>query len=310
MPQPLVYLQAMAAAALVSALLVAMLRKALPPASSAILAAGLGLACGCLVLPIRIAWPPVNGLDRFLTIIMPATIAVELVASSTRVSQRVGWLLRLGLAGVVARVLLHGSVYLGPSREAWTSWQAALILAGGAALLASVWALLYLLAKRSPGASIPLALALAIQCAGVAIMMAGYVQGGAVSFPLTAAIGCTAIVGSLIADRPAAAAIAGITVVALFSLLVIGRFFGRLTTGAALMILLAPLLGWVAELPMVRYRQPWFIGSLRLFLVAVPLIIVLLAAKRSFDRDLGPLLVGTIEERAVLVRVLHGACDP
>ena len=37
--------------------------------------------------------------------------------------------------------------------------------------------------------------------------------------------------------------------VGLFSLLVIGHFFGELTTAHAILLLFAPLLGWLPELP-------------------------------------------------------------
>ncbi len=59
-------------------------------------------------------------------------------------------------------------------------------------------------------------------------------------------------------------AILGIGVVGLFGLLFIGRFFGRLSTGCALTMLLAPLLCWVTEMPLLRHRKPWLVGSLRL----------------------------------------------
>jgi len=87
-----------------------------------------------------------------------------------------------------------------------------------------------------------------------------------------------------------APAIVGIGVLGLFGLLFIGRFFGRLSTASALAMLLAPLLCWATEAPFLRERKPWLVGSLRLALVAIPLAVVLVAAKREFDRDMAPLL--------------------
>jgi hypothetical protein len=76
-------------------------------------------------------------------------------------------------------------------------------------------------------------------------------------------------------------------------LLFIGRFFGQLSTGRALAILLAPLLCWITELPRLRRQNPWFVGSLRLVLVMIPLAVVLFLAKRDFDRDMAPLFVNS-----------------
>jgi predicted PurR-regulated permease PerM len=87
-----------------------------------------------------------------------------------------------------------------------------------------------------------------------------------------------------------APAIVGVGVVGLFGLLFVGHFFGRLSTGYGLAMLLSPLLCWVTEMPPLRHRKPWVVGSLRLVLIAIPLLVVLAAAKRDFDRDMAPLL--------------------
>jgi hypothetical protein len=79
-------------------------------------------------------------------------------------------------------------------------------------------------------------------------------------------------------------------VVGLFGLLFIGLYFGRLSTAAALAMLLAPLLCWATEIPILRNRSPRIVGSLRLVLVAIPLLVVLSLAKRDFDRNMAPLL--------------------
>ena len=316
MPDPLLFLKAMGAAAIVSAVFVlamGRLRRRVSATclnsawlnSTCVLGTGLGLAVGCFVLSLRWAWPPVNGLDRFLTIVVPAVLGIELLAGFQSVPRRAAWFLRMSLAAAVPRILLHGSVYLkhlnGSSND-WTPWQAGIALAMSAALLAGLWGLLSWLTHRSPGVSIPLALGLTIQCAGLTVMMAGYIKGGAAAFPLAATLVATTIVAGLIARRsgtPAhfsvptncgAPALLGIGVVGLFGVLFIGRFFGRLSTGSALALLLAPLLCWATEMPLLRHRKPWLVGSLRLVLVAIPLAVVLALAKRDFDRHMAPLL--------------------
>ncbi|MFT5523581.1 MAG: hypothetical protein ACI9HK_001529, partial [Pirellulaceae bacterium] len=192
-----------------------------------------GLATGYCVLSLVRSWPPVNALDRFLMIVIPVTLAVELVSGVSQMPRWFAWLLRLVIAAAVPRILLHDSVYLGESDGAWSGAQTGVTLVVCAALLASVWALLSWLYERSPGVSIPLSLAVAIQCGGLTIMMAGYIKGGAAAFPLAVVLGTVAIVVGLICKRCPAGALLGCGVVGLFGLLFIGRFFGRLSTESA-----------------------------------------------------------------------------
>jgi hypothetical protein len=300
MPDPLLYLKAIGVAAIVSALSVltmVRLRKSSDAEwlnSASVLGLIVGLALGYYVLALQLVWPPVNGLDRFLTLIVPAALAIEMIAGCQRVSRPLAWLLRMSLAAAIPRVLLHGSVYL--SGDEWTFTQAVMTLATCATLLVSLWGLLSWLSHRSPGVSVPLALIQAILCAGLTVMMAGYIKGGAAALPLAAALVATTIAVWLIGQRSThkqdvnVTAILGIGVVSLFGLLFIGRFFGRLSTFTALTILLVPLLCWATEIPSLRHRKPWIVGSLRLLFVAIPLLVVLTLAKQRFDRDMLPLL--------------------
>ncbi len=302
MPEPLLYLKSMGAAAIASAMFVLAMAWRKRPVSSAwlnsacVLAMGLGLALGCDVLAVRWTWPPVKGLDRFLMIVVPMALGIELIAGLQRMPRWIAWFLRASLAAAIPRILLHGSVYLTGAGNQWTRWEAGVALVVCGLLLAGTWGLLLLLSLRSEGISIPLALGLTTQCAGLTVMLAGYLKGGATAFPLAATIVATAIAAKLITMRsgiPAklgSPAIIGIGVIGLFGVLLIGRFFGRLSTGCALALLLIPLLCWTAEVPFLRHRKPWLVGSLRLALVAIPLVVVLAGAKRDFDRNMAPLL--------------------
>lgn len=302
MPEPLLYLKAMGAAAIVSAMIVLAMVLARRHASttwlnfSCVVGIGLGLVVGYGVVSLRLAWPPANGLDRFLTITVPLALGIELIAGFQNVPRWVAWLLRMSLAATIPRILLHGSVYLSGSTDGWTRWQTGSALVVCGALLAGVWSLLFWLSQRSPGISIPGALCLPILCAGLTVMMAGYIKGGVAAFPLVATLVATTIGARLMAKRSVALAqfrvpaIVGVGVVGLFGLLFLGRFFGRLSTGCTLAMLLSPLLCWVTEMPRLRHKKPWLVGSLRLVLVAIPLLVVLAAAKRNFDRDMAPLL--------------------
>ena len=302
MPDPRLYLQSVAASAIVGVTCVlAMAARGRPASgtglnSACVLGMILGLASGYGVLGWQWIWPPMNGLDRLLTIVMPATLGIELVAGSLSVPRRVVWILRASLAATIPRILLHGSVYLNGSGNPWTGWPLAAGLLAGGVLLAGCWWLLLSLSQRSVGVSIPLALGLAIQCAGLTVMLAGYLKGGVAAFPLASTILATAI-GAWLVTRYAGTsshfnspAILGIGVVGLFGLLFIGRFFGRISTGSALAIFLAPLLCWVTEFPVLRRQKPGIVGSVRLILVVIPLVVVLSLAKEEFDRNMAPLL--------------------
>ena len=301
MPEPLLYLKAMGAAACVSTLIVLAGWAVRRDADSTwrniacALAMGLGLAVGYHILSLQLAWPPASGLDRMLTIVIPAAIGIELMAGFQSVPRPIAWLLRIGLAAAIPRILLHGSVYLS-GEDDWSRSQIITAMAVCSVTLLGVWSLLMRLSRRSGGVSIPLALCLSIQSAGATVMMAGYIKGGAAALPLVAAAAATTIVAALTARGGRKAAnvdfspILGIGVVGLFSVLFIGRFFGRISTTCALTMLLAPLLCWVTELAPLKHRKPWLVGSLRLALVTIPLVVVLALAMREFDREMSPLL--------------------
>lgn len=315
MPDPILYLHAMGAAGASTIFVLALgglccrLMLANPSAAgrqarliqaACIAAIGLGLLVGYHTLGVRPTWPPANGLHRFLAVVLPAVIAIELMAAFPRVLQWLAWALRISLSLAAGRILLHGSVYLGGARGEWGPWQAGAMLTVCGSLLAAVWVLLAALCRRSPSVSIPLALSQAILCAGMTVMLAGYVAGGAAALPLASAVAAGAVGMSLVA-RPCCAertsvqaaglrGLIGIGVVGLFSLLFVGRFFGRLSTGRALVMLLAPLLCWAAELPMLRRQNAWLLGAGRLGIVAIPLFAVVAGEKRDFDRNTAPLL--------------------
>lgn len=306
MPDGVLFLKAMGAAAGASALFVLALGWMRRPVSATrlnlacVVAVRLGFVLGCFVLEIRTKWPPANGLDRFLAIIVPAAVAIGLLAGLPSVPRWLVWGLRLGLAAAAGRILLYGSIYVTAVGGVWTTLQAWLWLGGSAFLLILVWSLLLRLAVRAPGASISIAIAEAILCSGVTIMLAGYLTGGKSALPLAAALVGAAVASSLIAARPAMSGAIGVGVVGLFGLLFVGRFFGGLSTGRTLALFLAPLLCWASELSTLRGRPPWLIGAIRLALVAIPLVVVLFLEKRDFDRYSAPLLGSAIGRHAVV----------
>ena len=296
MPDPKLYLLAMSASAIASLVFVLVATAVARPASStrlniaSIVGIGFGLAVGYQVLALRLAWPPVNGLDRLLLIIVPLALGIELIAGFPWVPRSISWAMRICLAVSAPRILLHGSVYLTSAGSDRDLWQSAAQLVLCSIMLIGMWGLLTMLSARSPGISIPLALAMTTQSAGLTIMMAGYIKGGAATIPLAAALVGTTVTTYLMRKQSRLSGTIGIGVVGLFGVLFIGRFFGRLSNLCALMLLLTPLLLWVSEIPCLRHRKPWLVGSVRLLLVALPLVAALALAKYEFDRKMAPLL--------------------
>ncbi len=154
MPDPVLFAKAVAASGIVSAIISAVLTLLWRPASATRVNAAciLGAACGAVagyrVLGLAPHWPPMDGLDRCLCIVLPAALVIELIAGFGRVPRLLAWTMRIVLAAVAGRVLLHGSSYLDGSSSEWTTGQAWIALVACAVLLIAVWALLVWLMQR------------------------------------------------------------------------------------------------------------------------------------------------------------------
>jgi hypothetical protein len=303
MPEPLLYLQSLGAAAVAGAVCVLALagRRAVSPArlnAACILGGCLGMVAGCLLLRWRPVWPPASALDRVVTFVIPAALSIELVAGFPSVRPAFARALRVAFVAAAPLVLLHGSIYLAGSDGGWTAWQAGVLVLTCSALLAALWIPLAWLSRRSrSGLSIAGSLALAILCAGAAVMLGGYLKGGAVTFALAGSLAGATAASRLITPRLAPAVVT-LGVVQLFGVVGTGHLFGRLPAGSALGLLLAPLLCCVSELPLLRQRPAWVIGTLRLLLVSIPLLTILTVAKINFDRKLAPLLSQSCPDNA------------
>ena len=302
MPESALYLKAMGTAAIVSTVWVLAMsasRNVCGQPSlrlAGITGLGAGLAAGLGILALNLSWPPRNGLERLLTLVLPSGLAVECIVGHRRVPPRVAWCLRLGVSLLLPRILLHESVYLSGNERLWGMWQASGTLLACGVMMFGMWFSLVHLSDRAPGMSVPLSLPLATLCSGVTVMLAGYVKGGAVAFPIAAALAASILATVVVCKRseqplgPSMQPIIGLGILGLFGLVFIGRFFGEVTTVRALSLLLAPQMCWVTEWLPGNRQSPRVVGLLRGFLVAIPLLIVLTLAKRDFDRDLAPLL--------------------
>src|SRR4051794_39863397 len=95
------------------------------PAVGGVLAGAAGVALGCWWLGLWPAWPPREDAGRLVLFLLPAAAAVELAAAVNRMALRRANPLRVIVALLAARILLHDSVYLvGPESGEWSTTQA------------------------------------------------------------------------------------------------------------------------------------------------------------------------------------------
>jgi hypothetical protein len=296
MPDPLLYLKSLGTAAVISALMAlitaACSKSEKPVTVGPLLAAALGMVGGCWILGWVWRWPPVSALDRFVEVLIPVCLVSEILAGSTQSqTTRNAWQ-RSGIFLLATVGILFGSVFLDSEHVPVWRIVANICSCGILASLVSQW--LVTLSRRSAGdRSLIASLCLAQFAAGFAILLGGYIKGGAIVFPLVGSLAATMLASSLVSSVNMSALIY-LGVFELFGVTCIGHFFGRLTA-AAVCLLLAPLLCWITELPRLQQRFPterggWTRGIVRIGFVAIPLAVVLVLAKSDFDKKMKPLI--------------------
>ena len=297
MPDPLLILESSIAAAVLAALAVLLAgwpwRRPRPGwvAAGGALGVGAGFLVGAWALGLAPHFPPREDQDRLLLVLLPAVIGVEVAVAFLRRLSWLAWSLRLAVAAGAARVLLHGSIYLsdsaGPGTRAWSPDRTWLVLGGLAAGLAATWALLDRLARRGASRAVLLTLALATAGTGLTVMLSGYASGGQLGFPFAAGL-LGVVAASLVLAAPDLRGPIGVGVVGLFALLVVGHFFGNLSSANAVLLFSAALLGWLPELLPARRVWPSVRGVARVVLGAVPVAVALTLAVQKFAADSAP----------------------
>ena len=115
-------------------------------------------------------------------------------------------------------------------------------------------------------------------------MLSGYLTGGQRALPLAGTLAGATLASLAAPAPPDSSRYLGVGMIGLFSVLVVGRFFGSLPTDAAVWLLLAPLLAWVPECPGVRRLPPGVRAAARAALVAVPLVLVVMHAQEKVQK--------------------------
>lgn len=230
-------------------------------------------------------WPPLEDRARFLTLLVPLTLVVETLAA-TMPSRGIAWIVRLCLTAVVVPILLHHTTYLtnlsGPNSAEWSPSQASIILCGLAALLAVMWIVLSRLQSRTSTAAVLWVLVLDAWATAVVVMLSSYYRGGLLGLGLAGALAGASLASYITQSQSSTSGSLGMSVIGIFAVVLMGRFFGTLSNGLAACLLLAPLLAWTVELPRLRVLPPGRRDTWRLACVAIPLIVVVAIAQRKF----------------------------
>lgn len=327
MPDPLQYMIALLAAFSVSFVVVLIshlaMRATISSLARFVFMTGLllGLLTGYRYLGFEFQWPPVNALDRFLTIVLPVSMIIEFTSAArssndqcdirSRLVSQLQAVSHFVLIVSVGRILWHDSVYLRSVDEsALTILPISMAygaLLSGAVILYAARESLMRLTHAGLSSSVLVSLLTAILVTGLSTILAGYIKGGVAALPLVGAIAGAALVISLMAKktesmRSNSQLLIGIGVTTLFSLLWIGRFFGQLTTFDGLMIFLSPHCCWLTE-----YRPFRDCGSkcrlaILMAAVSLPLLVVLFFKWQQFMQKMAPLLAFQSELSQMLAR--------
>ena len=295
MPDPIQILESLAAT-MVAAVVVVLLANwpwktahSQQTAVGCLLGVAAGFVVGCWRLQVKPNWPPIVDQDRLLLVLLPAVVLVEVFATVAYRHGRLVWPLRGVIAATAAWILLYNSSYLadlaGPGSREWTPTQVWVTLCSLALSLLGVWFVVIYLEHRCPTRAVPLSLSMSCVGAAITVMLSGYASGGQLGFPLAAAVAGAIGASLVLPDVPDLEGVTAFGVVGLFSLLVVGLFFGRLAMTNAILLGFSPLLCWLPELlPTRRWKLP-VRNLLRLTCVALPIIIAVALAQQKFVVD-------------------------
>ena len=188
-------------------------------------------------------------------------------------------------------LLLLGSVYLTGGAGGWSGWERLIYLSALGMLILIPWLALTRLQQLEPSPAIGMALAATSLAAGMTTMLSGYASAGQLALPLAAAL-ATAALATRTATSPGMPGAVGVGWICLAGLLVIGRFFGSLTTLHGLLLGATPLLCWLAAYGPLSAWNIWPRRLLLVALILLPLGTVVWQAQGSFVAHSGSPLPG------------------
>jgi hypothetical protein len=295
MPDPVAILNAMAAAGAVTALILLASSRFGSSRSAAIgwpLAVGLGFVAGAAMLGFRPRGVLATDQERLLLLVVPLAVAAESWITLKPMSVARSVLARGCVALLSGPLLLHGSVYVTGGVSGWSLWERAFFLVGAGILILVPWLMLAALQQRRPDPTISLSLAATSLAAGITTMLSGYASAGQLALPLAATLAAAAFAVAA-AGSPRFPGAVGVGWICLAGVLFIGRFFSSLTTLHAVLLGVAPLIGWLAEYRPLCFWTAWPRRLLLLTLTLLLLGTVVWQAQSRFLRHSGSSSAGT-----------------
>jgi hypothetical protein len=248
-------------------------------------AVAVGMGVGYLAGHLAVAWPsafpPIEVTDRIPFVVLVATL-LGLLDSAWPSPAWARWENRFLLTTLVLGVVL------GPLFEGLSETRAGVIQVCGIAVAILVfWANLEALARKLPPSALGLSLGIAVAGAGLRLLLAGNM----VLFQLIVALGASLGAAWLFSLwRPGLTLARGgstVLTATLASLLIYGQYYSSvpepetLAIGLAAIVLLTPLLAWIAMIGPIRRRPTWVVCLVVAVITLIPVIITLALAFKS-----------------------------
>jgi hypothetical protein len=253
-------------------------------------AVGVGFFVGFYLL-FRPGFPPGDSV-QWLAWAAPIAAAAGVVQwGMTRGTSRLGtvWFVNLtivaALAGVIVWLMLRplfGSTW-DEAKSTGVMWIAAI-----AAATAVWWIQTDVQAARDSGPTFAVALVIVLALASATMAMTGSQTLGQIGGMLAAAVGAVALIGLFLSGMTLARG--GIVPIAVLFVPLLAAsldgFFSTMPRHYAAGLLLSPLGGWLAELPVVKRRSPIVRGTVRILASVALAAIVTVFAFLAFRRDM------------------------
>jgi hypothetical protein len=225
------------------------------------------------------AWPPSDVTDR-----IPFLIIVGIISAVFEVSRPAKPWMSWGNRILLTVITL--AAILGPAFA--ETWKTPATLLGGASIGAGMvlaWANLDALAARLSGSVFFLPLLVVTTGASLVLVLSGVLVQGRVAGVLTAALAGCWVVSWWAPSISLARGGTPIVVVALASLLLVGRFYAEAPTGSVVLLALAPAALWLVELGPLRQRAPWLRTLVATAAVLVPVALAVGLAVAAMPSD-------------------------
>jgi|GEM_PF-4444536 len=216
-----------------------------------------------------------NSNVRYAILLMPAAAVAWLITSLSGKARWVGVALIVAVIAGAMPVLLYKSIYIsniaGPDSREWSTaevigWMTLVPLV----MLISISGTTTLI-HRHHGRIWPWVIGTVLWFTGLMNAFNGSESIGQLAMSGSGAVLGVAVLAIFLRRSVSESFVAGPAILMLAALVICGRFFGTLATWQAVALLAAPLLGWIAAVPVIKRRRKWVQAVIILFVTLAPL---------------------------------------